>query len=243
MATVGQNFTKDEHANGWPETLKHWQLAALQYPYARGEAARNRLANARAGDILKACQSGELPHTVTTHIPAPAKPSAPLRSPFASAEWQSRDGFTFGGMPARIGYTATGSPPKPVTTYHVTAADFAAWLDAQGEKPSEHIAAWFESQGVNKAVAIAPSALAMVPPTEPADLVLKRIALVEKNCHKWPAIEADLSEASRNGLDAARVKHGHWNERIALEWADRNGKIRRPSPMSNLAGTICRIKG
>lgn len=150
MATVGQNFTKDEHANGWPETLKHWQLAALQYPYARGEAARNRLANARAGDILKACQSGELPHTVTTHIPAPAKPSAPLRSPFASAEWQSRDGFTFGGMPARIGYTATGSPRKPVTTYHVTAADFAAWLDAQGEKPSEHIAAWFDAVGVDR---------------------------------------------------------------------------------------------
>lgn len=160
MATVGQNFTKDEHANGWPETLKHWQLAALQYPYARGEAARNRLANARAGDILKACQSGELPHTVTTHIPAPAKPSAPLRSPFASAEWQSRDGFTFGGMPARIGYTATGSPRKPVTTYpyHVTAADFAAWLDAQGEKPSEHIAAWFDAVGVPQAGAIAPSA-------------------------------------------------------------------------------------
>ena len=149
MATVGQNFTKDEHANGWPETLKHGQLAALQYPYARGEAEKRRLAIARAGDILKACQSGELRHTAMIHIPAPAKQPAPLRSPFASAEWQNRDGFSFGGMPARIGYRESGTPPKPVTTYHVTAADFAAWLAAQGEKPSEHIAAWFDAAGVS----------------------------------------------------------------------------------------------
>ncbi len=150
MATVGQNFTKDEHANGWPETLKHGQLAALQYPYARGEAEKRRLAIARAGDILKACQSGELRHTAMIHIPAPAKQPAPLRSPFASAEWQNRDGFSFGGMPARIGYRESGTPPKPVTTYHVTAADFAAWLAAQGEKPSEHIAAWFDAVGVDR---------------------------------------------------------------------------------------------
>jgi len=161
MATVGQNFTKDEHANGWPETLKHGQLAALQYPYARGEAEKRRLAIARAGDILKACQSGELRHTAMIHIPAPAKQPAPLRSPFASAEWQNRDGFSFGGMPARIGYRESGAPPKPVTTYHVTAADFAAWLAAQGEKPSEHIAAWFDAVGVDR------DTRPIAPPTEP----------------------------------------------------------------------------
>lgn len=64
MATMGQNFTKEEHAAGWPETLKHWQLAALQYPHVKGETTKIRLARARANDFLNACKSGDLPHTL-----------------------------------------------------------------------------------------------------------------------------------------------------------------------------------
>ncbi len=37
---------------------------------------------------------------------------------------------------------------KDVTRHHITPPDFAAWLAAQGEEPSKHIAAWFKSQKV-----------------------------------------------------------------------------------------------
>lgn len=62
---------------------------------------------------------------------------------------------------------------------------------------------------------------------------LKKSALISMHRHEWPTIEADLREASRNGLGAARVKHGFWDESAALNWAKRNGKIRQGSPMNS----------
>ena len=71
---------------------------------------------------------------------------------------------------------------------------------------------------------------------------LKKSALISMHRHEWPTIEADLREASRNGLGAARVKHGFWDESAALNWAKRNGKIRQGSPM-NSPFQIRRIRG
>ena len=143
MATMGQNFTTEEHAAGWPETLKHWQLAALQYPHVKGETAKIRLARARADDFLNACKSGDLPHTATT-VTVPPKPQQVQRQTrFASSEWLMRDGF--------ISARPTQKTPQPydVTTYTITASDFAAWLAAQPESPSEHIAAWCAALGMD----------------------------------------------------------------------------------------------
>ena len=143
MATMGQNFTKDEQAAGWPETLKHWQLAALQYPHIKGETTKFRLARARANDFLSACKSGDLPHTATTVTVTPKPQQLRRQTTFASSEWFMRDGF--------ISARPTQQTPQPydVTTYTITASDFAAWLAAQPETPSEHIAAWCAALGAD----------------------------------------------------------------------------------------------
>jgi hypothetical protein len=59
-------------------------------------------------------------------------------------------------------------------------------------------------------------------------LVLKKAALITNLQHEWPSIEADLSEATRNGLnDAAKATgHGKWFESKARKWAIEKGKIR-----------------
>ena len=46
MASMGRYFTKDEQANGWPETLRHFQLAELQY--RSSDATTMKLVRARA---------------------------------------------------------------------------------------------------------------------------------------------------------------------------------------------------
>lgn len=157
MSTLGQNFTKAEQDAGWPETLKHGQLAALQYPYSKGETARIRLARDRAGDILSACKSGELPHTATTVTVTPPPLPIQRRNEFASSEWTNEFG-RFGSLGVRNGRITSQTNPQPhdVTTYTVAAPAFAAWLAAQPETPSEHIAAWFEAVGVNTQPEAAP---------------------------------------------------------------------------------------
>ena len=154
---MGQNFTKAEHDAGWPESLKHGQLAALQYPYVKGEPAKIRLARDRAGDILSACKSGELPHTATTVTVTPPPLPIQRRNEFASSEWMNEFG-RFGSLGVRNGRITSQTNPQPhdVTTYTVTAPAFAAWLAAQPETPSEHIAAWFEAVGANTQPEAAP---------------------------------------------------------------------------------------
>lgn len=143
MSLLGQNFTKEEQANGWPEMMKHVQLAALQYPYIKGDRAAIRLATARATDILTACTSGDLPHiaTTVTVTPKPSPPAHPSR--FASSEWLMRDG--------PISVRPIARAPYDVTAYQIAAPAFAAWLAAQSETPSEHIAAWFDAVGAGSA--------------------------------------------------------------------------------------------
>ena len=43
-------------------------------------------------------------------------------------------------------------------------------------------------------------------PGEAERRALKKSVLIAELKHEWPTIEADISEASRNGLVAARVK-------------------------------------
>ena len=42
----------------------------------------------------------------------------------------------------------------------------------------------------------------------------------------WPTIERDISDASKNGLDAAKAGSRKWNGQIALNWARANNKIK-----------------
>ena len=54
-----------------------------------------------------------------------------------------------GGIIIYDGYGIIHPPTrKDIKVYRIDAAAFATWLHAQGEAPSQHIAAWFTSQGV-----------------------------------------------------------------------------------------------
>lgn len=191
MSTMGRNFTKAEHDAGWPESLKHGQLAALQYPYVKGEPAKIRLARDRAGDILSACKSGELLHTATTVTVTPPPLPIQRRNEFASSEWLNEFG-RFGSLGARNGRITSQPTPQPhdVTTYTVTAQAFAAWLAAQKETPSEHIAAWFEAVGVNTQPEAPP-----VPTATPATVTTQTT--------KHRDLLAPLVEAAQKACDSA----------------------------------------
>lgn len=57
---------------------------------------------------------------------------------------------------------------------------------------------------------------------------VKKRALVAKYVGQWPSIKRDLSEASRNGLNAAKAegRRGWWIEDEALSWAKSNDRWR-----------------
>ncbi len=55
---------------------------------------------------------------------------------------------------------------------------------------------------------------------------MKRRALIDEFRNEWPSIEDDLREASRNGLDSAKLpKHGMWDADRAMAWAKSQGKL------------------
>ena len=69
-------------------------------------------------------------------------------------------------------------------------------------------------------------------PDEPAPTIMKKKALIAHLEHEWPSIEADLKDATRNGLKdaAATGVHGEWFVEPARAWAQRKGKLRQAAP-------------
>lgn len=69
-----------------------------------------------------------------------------------------------------------------------------------------------------------PELVQAAPAMQPRAMV--RRALIKEYRNEWPSIEDDLSEASRNGLDSAKLpKHGMWDADKALAWAKSQGKL------------------
>ena len=139
MAAAVRHFTKDEHAAGWPASMKPDQLAALQQPYIMG-GLEHRPGRWQYEETMKAitgaCLAGALPHELTiTHTPGKTIGG---RISFVNS-WD--------GSQRRFDPPKT-QPAKDVTVYRITAPAFAAWLAAQGETPSIHIQAWFDAVGV-----------------------------------------------------------------------------------------------
>lgn len=140
MAVAGWHFTKAEQDTGWPDSMKPDQLAALHRPYIRG-GIEHRPGRWRTEAFMKAisdaCESGNLAHETKV---MPGK--AVMNGRIQLSALRSWEGTT------RTGTYHPSQKPKDVTTYTVTAPAFAAWLAAQPETPSAHIAAWFEAVGV-----------------------------------------------------------------------------------------------
>lgn len=109
----------------------------------------------------------------------------------------------------------------------VTPADVNAWLESLAAPYRWNVVASKVEQEPKPAGPIGPSNA-----TEPQELPMKKAALVAALQHEWASIEADLSDASRNGLkEAAHAgKHGEWFQSKARAWAVSRGKIRLAAP-------------
>ena len=195
--------------DGWPHQLHAEAIAALQ-AWREGDDAESAARAARKADILQcindACQF--------VHVPIPARPDGtvalPCEQPSLSVDMSHAPAI----------YSS-------VHVYSIKAADFAAWLTAQGESPSPLVVLWFKAQGVQ--VAESPAAPEAAPSIAHSGEIVKRAALIERMKHKWPTVEADLNDSSRNGLTAAAKvdEHGMWNLDKAREWANQRGMLRQ----------------
>ena len=138
-------------AQGWPQTIAHYGLAALQ-TYREGVDNKTWRSKARTWrEALElAVASGAIEHTSTTERVQVAPAVRRVIHPgFGSSEWEAR-GFLGGTL--RTAYTQPAQH-QDVTRHHIAAPAFATWLTAQGEEPSAHIAAWFAAVGAQAAPA------------------------------------------------------------------------------------------
>jgi hypothetical protein len=185
----GWRLTKAEHDAGWPETLDHRILAALQFPYTKGDPKNNAGPKSRLRDITSACDAGELPSTTTTKTVTPAPPRFQQQTTTSWDEPLASGRF-------RIAMTSATTKPYDVPTYWVTSSAFAAWLATQGGTPSEHIAAWLKANDANSQPE-AVHVLASTPATVTTRTTKRRDQLT-------PLVEA-AQKACDNAHDAAAV--------------------------------------
>lgn len=93
--------------------------------------------------------------------------------------------------------------------------------------------------------------MALTAPDATERRALKKAALIDELVHEWPSIEADISDASRNELNAARVegRPGWYYVDAARQWAEPRGKLKKPSAglsgssIFKAASMVHRLKG
>ena len=80
-------------ATTWPDALTLEELASIQRPHNRGDAAGRKHRWALVAALKQACEAGELEHTAETVAMPPAVRRTVVsasRDEFASAEWKAR---------------------------------------------------------------------------------------------------------------------------------------------------------
>jgi len=89
-----------------------------------------------------------------------------------------------------------------------------------------------------------PVPVADVPKADRGNCV-KRTALINRNCRRWPSIERDLKDASTNGLsaEAKANKATFWWEGDALKWAEARDKLEAQTGSVSLASVVHRMRG
>ena len=259
MTVAGSLFTPEQHSAGWPRALRDDQLATLQRPWARGDKVARARCDALHQAIVSACKEGALPHTTETIEPQPVpavRRAHPIVSDyellqrinsgtgggFAGARLGGSgwgDGST-SGLPARVVPTAIIRKDQATssarTCFVVTASHFFAWLAKQGDEPSPHISAWFRACGLSAVVPSLPREQSRQASSEREEQpqIYKKKALVAALQDKWPTIEADLNQASKNGLSEAARARGGWELVPAEAWAESKGRIKKPAPAAAL---------
>lgn len=119
----------------------------------------------------------------------------------------------------------------------MTIEDADAFLEAHALafKCSDVLAYWRgEPSPYSEKPTTAPAASAKPQPDEHKPEVRKKDALIRELQGEWTSIRNDLSEASRNGLDAAKVRHGFWDVQKVKDWGKSRGKLSKPATVHPL---------
>ena len=152
MSVMGREFTQAEQDAGWTASMKPRQLAGLQRPWSRSDKQAAHFCTLLLRRIEQACKD-DLLQTATEDRPFTVQDKMFLG--------YKQRAFALGGTIGTskpIFKATTKTELKAVTV--ITAQAFAAWLAAQPEEPSQHIAAWFEAVGVNPQPEAAPVPIA-----------------------------------------------------------------------------------
>lgn len=233
VAVAAAQFkTKAEREAGWPQTMTIKQLAALQRPYLHrtepGYKATWDRYESIAKTIVQACEKGAIqwstetrqtPHQITRMVPG--DPHFARRNVYGELVVEPRQELTW----------AT----KDVQVKVITAPAFAAWLAAQPETPSAHIAAWFEAVGVNTqpqpeaAPVPVPAPTITPPPPPPARQNTRRNLLTptietaqrdESDPFDTPAIWAKLQDMAEKKIKPLLGKTDE-----GIQWLDENDEL------------------
>lgn len=143
---ISRLFPVDKRGD-WPECLTPGQAAALQRPYVAGDTQGRRQMDALALTIKEACLSGALPCDDVVKFISPPAPPTQEKHPFASVEWLSE--FS----PQQIASPQLGKKTKEQREYFIKPVDLVAWFNSRELVPTQHLSAWFKSQGVALATA------------------------------------------------------------------------------------------
>lgn len=219
-----------DKSKGWPQALLIEVVAWLQAPQPAPGQKRWTSERRDQFELLRlVTDAGELEYTSET-VRVKVSGRRVVSPGIRNDDWPDR--YTVGGVPYAYERPAQY---RVVTRRLVTAQALAAWLRQQGQAPSGLIRAWFTACGVQARSAQQEPTQAAPTPDASADIA-KRAALVARLEHEWPTIEADLNEASRNGLrEAAHAgKLGFWRVDKAREWAQQRGKLRQQADVRPL---------
>lgn len=90
-----------------------------------------------------------------------------------------------------------------------------------------------------EAVMPAPAPVSLAALVKPNDanphFSMTKAAMLTHHKHEWPTLERDITDASTNGLDAAKAGPRGWYETDAMAWARANNKLVNTSkPTSSL---------
>lgn len=176
--------------SGWPYQLHVEAIAALQ-AWREGDNADSPALAARKADIRRAINDA----CQFVHTPTPARPGGTVALPCEK--------FT-------LSVDTSHAPAlySNTYTYSVRAADFAAWLTAQGESPSPLVALWFDAQGVHhQQPHHGPAAM---PPTMDEVVIPRVLEVARERLANRPSLLARLRHESKTGMLRARLLADGW---------------------------------
>lgn len=211
---ISRLFPVDKRGD-WPECLTPGQAAALQRPYVAGDTQGRREMDALALTIKEACLSGALPCNEVVKFISPPAPPTQEKHPFASVEWLSE--FS----PQQIASPQLGKKTKEQREYFIKPVDLVAWFNSRELVPTQHLFAWFKSQGV--ALATESSSAPATPVIEEGgvtdwpSLVQYRqqfFELAAQNRPSWPVEHIAILDAA---LQEKKANHGRGATKPLLE--------------------------